>query len=58
MTGQFRARHIQKMAIVKQISAGRRRPGMTHGEYLNYHFKVHGQIADGVENLDEKPAYV
>ncbi|CAK7207780.1 hypothetical protein SEUCBS139899_010593 [Sporothrix eucalyptigena] len=41
--------------MIKQIASSRRKPGLTRREYLDYHFKVHGAIADGTDDRDAKP---
>ncbi|KAB2577873.1 Dimeric alpha-beta barrel [Lasiodiplodia theobromae] len=41
--------------LIKQIAATRRKPDMTHKEFLDYHYQVHGSIADAPEDPNLKP---
>ncbi|KAK2055996.1 hypothetical protein LY76DRAFT_577090 [Colletotrichum caudatum] len=41
--------------VIKQITAGRRKPDMTRKEYFDHRFRVHGRLADASENENEKP---
>ncbi|KAL1903218.1 hypothetical protein Sste5346_000503 [Sporothrix stenoceras] len=42
-------------AMIKQIASSRRKPGMTRREYLDYHFRVHGALADDIDDRNAKP---
>ena len=42
-------------SMLKQIAAGRRKPDMSRKEYFDHRFCVHGELSDGVEDINQKP---
>ncbi|KAL1863768.1 hypothetical protein Plec18170_000607 [Paecilomyces lecythidis] len=41
---------------IKQVACTRRKPNLTHQEFLDYHFQRHGALADEPEERDLKPS--
>ncbi|KAK4044337.1 hypothetical protein C8A01DRAFT_31388 [Parachaetomium inaequale] len=45
----------QQPGLLKQIACLRRKPNLTRKEFFDYHFRIHGALADSPENPDHKP---